>query len=82
MTDYYMQYVANEAAYKCALGVLGQEIHDSHIKELTFPMFRNYGLVLHDLVYVLEHRKPPIDGILSVVAKSDSVIGKLVIKHR
>ncbi len=77
-----MQYVTNESAYNCALDALSQEIHDAEIKEVAFPMFRNYGVVLHDLINVLEHRKSPIDAELSIDKKDDAIIGKLSIRHR
>jgi len=82
MSDYYYQYVTNETAYKCALEALGQAIHDARIQEVTFPMFRNYGLVLHDLDYVLRHRKSPIDSTLTVETGKDGLSGKLSITHR
>jgi hypothetical protein len=82
MKDYFYQYIMNEAAYKCALDALGQEIHDARVEEVTFPMFRNYGLVLHDLEYVLEHRKSPIDGVLTIETGQKGAFGKLTIKHR
>ena len=81
MKDYYYQYVANEAAYKCALEALGQEIHDARVKEVTFPMFGNYGLVLHDLDYVLQHRKSPIDSNLTIETGKEGLFGKLSITH-
>jgi len=82
MKDYYYQFVANEAAYKCALEALGQEIHDAHVKEVTFPMFRNYGLVLHDLDYVMQYRKSPIDSNLTIETGTEGLFGKLSITHR
>ena len=82
MRDYYMQYVTNESAYNCALGALSQEISDAKIKEVSFPMFANYGVVLHDLIYILENRKAPIDAELSIEKKEDGLIGKLSINHR
>ncbi len=82
MRGYYLQYMTNESAYRCALEALAQEIHDAQIKEVTFPMFRHYGIVLHDLIYVLEHRKSPIDADLSIEKKDDEIIGKLSIQHR
>ena len=82
MSDYYYQFVTNEAAYKCALDALGQAIHDARIEEVTFPMFRNYGLVLHDLEYVLEHRKSPIDGVLNIEPGKEGLFGKLSLTHR
>lgn len=82
MSDYYYQYVTNESAYNCALEALGQAIHDARIEEVTFPMFRNYGLVLHDLDYVMRHRKSPIDSVLTVKTGPDGLFGTLAITHR
>ena len=82
MKEYYYQYVVNESAYKCALEALGQEIHDARVKEVTFPMFRNYGLVLHDLDYILQHRKPPIDSNLAVETGKEGLLGKLTLSHQ
>ena len=81
MKDYFYQYVVNESVYQCALSALGQEIHDAHVEEVTFPMFRNYGLVLHDLDYVMQHRKPPIDSNLTVETGREGLFGKLSITH-
>ena len=82
MSDYYYQYVTNESVYKCVLEALGQEIHDARIHEVTFPMFKNYGMVLHDLLYVLEHRKSPIDGLITVETGKEGLFGKLSLQHR
>ncbi len=82
MSDYYLQYVTNESAYSCALDILSQEIHDAKIKEVSVPMFRNFGAVLHDLLYVLEHRKSPIDGTLSIDEVDGKLLGKLSLGHR
>lgn len=82
MRDYYLQYVTNDSAYECALNVLGQEIHDAKIKKISFPMFRNYGLVLNDLIKILSHRKSPIDAELSVEKHDKDFVGKLTIQHR
>lgn len=82
MQKYYYQYVTNESAYDAALHVISDEIHDAKIQEITVPMFRNYGLVFHDLLYLLEHRKSPIDAELTIEHKEDSYIGKLRIVHR
>lgn len=82
MKDYYLQHVTNETAYECALDVLSQEIHDAKIEEIKVEMFRNLGAVLHDLLRVLEHRKSPIDGELSVDEVDGKIYGKLSLKHR
>ena len=81
MRDYYLQYVINESTYKRALQVLAEQIHVARIEEITFPSFRHYGEVLHDLIYVLEHRKPPIDSDLIFETKDGPLIGKLSIRH-
>jgi len=82
MRDYYLQYVTNDSAYQCVLDTLSQEIYDAKIQEVSFPMFRNYGLVLNDLIKVLSHRKSPIDAELSVEKKDKDFVGKLTIQHR
>ncbi len=82
MHDYHMQYFTNEGAYRCALSTLAKEIHDARIKEVSFPMFRNYGIVLHDLIPVLEHRRPPIDADLDIEKREDDLFIRLAIRHR
>jgi len=82
MSDYYMQHVINESAYNCALNILSDEIHDARIQKITVPMFRNYGIVFHDLLYILEHRKSPIDAKLSIEHPEDGYVGILSITHR
>ena len=82
MSDYYLQYVTNESAYKCALDSLAQAIHDARIHEVIFPMFRNYGAVLYDLITVLENRKSPIDAEINIEEDMNEFYGILSIKHR
>lgn len=82
MEAYYRQYVTNETAYTCALDALAQAVKTAQIKEITFPMFKNYGSVLHDLITVLAKLKPPIDAELSIEAKDNQFEGKLTISHR
>lgn len=82
MRDYYLQYVINETAYNCALDALAQQIKVAKIKEVIFPMYKNYGSVLHDLITVLGHLKAPIDAKLSVEAADDRFEGKFSILHR
>ncbi len=77
MTDYYLQYVTNEAAYQCALNALADMIHKAHIEYITFPLSRNHGLVLSHLVDVLRDHKPPYDATLSAENKDGVLIGKL-----
>jgi len=82
MRDYYLQYVINETAYNCTLDALAQQIKVAKVKEVVFPMYKNYGSVLHDLITVLRHLKAPIDAELSVEAKNDKFEGKFSITHR
>jgi hypothetical protein len=81
MEKYFYQYVVNESAYEAALEALGDEIHDGRIAEISVPMFKNYGMVLHDLVGVLERRKSPIDSEQKIEQKDGEVIGTLYIAH-
>ena len=82
MEAYYRQYVTNESAYTCALEALAKAVKAAQIKEISFPMFKNYGSVLHDLITVLAKQKPPIDAELSIDAKDNTFEGKLTITHR
>ncbi|MDA3945541.1 MAG: hypothetical protein PF439_02530 [Helicobacteraceae bacterium] len=82
MEEYYRQYVTNESAYRCALDALAEAIKGAKVKEIIFPMFKNYGAVLHDLTAVLAKLKSPIDATLSVEAKNDAFEGKFTIQHR
>jgi len=77
MRDYYLQYVTNESAYRCALNALADKIHDSHIEEVTVPLGRNHGLVLSHLIDVLRDHKPPYDATFSVEEKEGILTGKL-----
>jgi len=81
MKDYFFQYVVNKSAYEAALDALGDEIHEGKIKEISVPMFKNYGMVLSDLICVLEKRKAPIDSELKIEEKDGEVIGTLYISH-
>ena len=81
MRAYYYQYVINQNAYEAALEVLGDEIHDGHIKEIRVPMFKNYGAVLADLVGVLEKRKAPIDSEVIIEQTDEGIVGILTITH-
>jgi hypothetical protein len=81
MRDYYMQYVVNESAYKCALDAMAKEIHDARVKEIVFPLYKNYASVLHDLTYVLGHLRPPIDADLKIEEIKGKLVGTLTIKH-
>ena len=81
MRAYYYQYVINQNAYEAALEVLGDEIHDGHIKEIRVPMFKNYGAVLTDLVGVLEKRKVPIDSEMIIEQRDEGIVAILFITH-
>ncbi len=77
MTDYYLQYVTNQSVYEAALRALGDEVAQAKVKEVTIPMFRNYGIVLHDLQKVLEKRKSPIDTDLEIKSTNDGIVGTM-----
>jgi len=81
MKDYFFQYVVNKSAYEAALEALGDEIHDGRVAEVSVPMFKNYGMVLNDLVSVLEKRKIPIDSELKIEQKKGELLGTLYIRH-
>ena len=82
MRDYYMQHVTNASAYECALEALADEVHVAQVKEVSIPLFKNYGIVLHDLMYILENRKSPIDSNMEVNMTDDGLIGKCTFSHR
>jgi ribosomal protein L33 len=82
MKDYYLQHVTNASAYECALDALADEIATAQIKEVKIPLFRNYGIVLHDLMAVLERRKSPIDSDMVAEITDDGLVGIFTFKHR
>jgi uncharacterized protein YejL (UPF0352 family) len=81
MQDYYLQYISNESVYNAALQALADEIAEAKVKEVTIPMFRNYGIVLHDLQKVLEKRKSPIDSDLEIKSTDEGIVGTMHFKH-
>ncbi|SFV61419.1 hypothetical protein MNB_SV-6-973 [hydrothermal vent metagenome] len=80
MRDYYLQYITNENAYNVILNTLADTITSKHIEEIQFPVGRNYGLVLGDLVTVLTDHKPPIDAKMSFEDQDGEAIGRLILK--
>ena len=82
MTSYFKQHVTNASAYACALDALSDEIHVAKVKEVTIPLFKNYGIVLHDLMNVLENRKSPIDTTMDAQMTDDGLVGKFTFSHR
>jgi hypothetical protein len=82
MKDYYLQYVTNQSVYEAALQALSDEIAEAKVKEVTIPMFRNYGIVLHDLQAVLEQRKSPIDSQLDIYMTDEGLVGTMSFFHR
>jgi len=77
MRDYYLQYTVNESVYECLLNVMAEKIHTLNIDYVTFPLGRNYGLVLSHLVEVLKDHKPPYDATISVIEQEGTAVGKL-----
>ena len=81
MHDYFLQYITNESAYNCALHALADKIHSSKIEEVTFPLGRNYGLIMADLIDILRDYKPAYDAALTFVEKDGQTVGKLDMKR-
>jgi hypothetical protein len=82
MKDYFVQHVTNSSAYECALDALAEEIHVAKVQEVTIPLFKNYGIVLHDLMSILERRKSPIDSTMEALNTDDGLVGKFTFSHR
>ena len=82
MTDYYLQYVTNASAYECALNILAEQVKVAQIKEISIPLFRNYGIVLHDLKPVLAALKSPIDTDMEVNTTDDGLLATVIFSHR
>jgi len=82
MKEYFIQYVTNKTAYEEALRALGDEIAIGKVQEVSVPMFKNYGMLLNDLVRVLEQRKQPIDSQVNIEDKDGTLIVRLDITHR
>ncbi len=76
MRNYYMQYIANELAYRCLLGALAEKMIAGHISEILFPLYQNYGLVFSHLVPVLTDHRPPVDATITIEGKEDVPYGK------
>jgi uncharacterized protein YfbU (UPF0304 family) len=76
MRDYYLQYVANETVYKCLLKSMADRFVKSHIETITFPLRKNYGLVLQDLSYILREHRPPFDAEITVEKGDNGLFGK------
>jgi len=81
MKDYYLQYITNKIVYEAALDALADEIAVAKVKQVSVPMFRNYGIVLKDLQNVLANRKAPIDSKMEVKSTSDGIIGTISFSH-
>jgi len=77
MKDYYLQYITNENAYNAILNALADAITSKHIKEILFPIGRNYALVLGHLADTLIDHKPPVDAKMTFEDKDGEAIGKL-----
>jgi hypothetical protein len=81
MYDYYLQYVTNESAYQCVLETIAKEVKAARIEEIRVPLFQNFGIVLRDLVDVLENGRPPIDAELSIVKEGNDIFGVMRLRH-
>jgi len=81
MREYYLQYVTNKTAYEAALDALADEVHYSKVKQVKVPMFRNYGIVLHDLTEVLQLRKSPIDSKIDIALTPQGLVATVDFYH-
>jgi len=81
MRAYYYQYVINKSAYEAALEALGDEIAEGRIEEVTVPVIKNYGVVLNDLVSVLEQRKVPIEAKIKIELNGKDLVAKLTMNY-
>ncbi len=77
MRDYYLQYITNENAYKCALNAIVEKLYHSGIQSVTFPMGRNYGLVVSHLTPLFTSHVPPYDVTMSIEERNGFPNGKL-----
>jgi hypothetical protein len=64
--------MTNERAYRCVLDAVADEIASKRIETIRVPLGRNYGLVLADLVAVLQDHKPPFDATMRI-EKGDTI---------
>jgi hypothetical protein len=71
MREYYLQYITNETVYRCLLEKMADRFIHSGIREITFPLKNNYGLVLQDLSYILKDHKPPFDAEIKVERREE-----------
>lgn len=76
MKDYYLQYVTNELVYDCILGLIADKIVSEHVREIHFPLQRDYGLVLSHIIPILTDHRPPLDATISIEEKNGNTYGK------
>lgn len=79
MHAYILQYIANEVCYNAALEHLVKEVFDAKILSVSFPMFRNYGVVMQDLTSLLNDHKPPVDAEVDVSVTDKGLVGTLTV---
>ena len=80
MKEYYKSYITNDIVYKCLLKVLSDLIVQNHIKDITFSIGRNYGMVLGDIAKTLQDHKPYRDATMDFFSDDTGVTyGKLYI---
>jgi len=78
MKDYYKSYITNDIIYKCLLEVLSDIVVKKHIKDITFSIGRNYGMVLSDVARVLQDHKPYRDATMEFFSDDSGIAyGKL-----
>lgn len=45
-------------------------------------MNETFGIILHDLIHVLENRKPPIDAYFTIETCREGLFCTLTVKHK
>ncbi len=80
MNDYYLQYITNENAYNSILNALADTITNRKIKEIIFPIGRNYGLVASNLTSVLRDHKPAVDAEVAFEEINGEAAGRLILR--
>jgi len=78
MKHYFQQYMTNERAYRCVLDAIADKIAKNRIESIRVPLGRNYGMVLADLVPVLQDHKPPFDATMRI--ETGDTIGYAVLE--
>jgi len=81
MHNYYIQFIENEFIYEHMIKMLVEDIRKKHVREIFFPLHRNYGYVmshLHDFSSLAY--KKSLESKITIEMNGSKVFGKLVMK--